>query len=52
LGVGNGTLASAVSAVELVTADGDLRRLARADEPERFDGCVIALGGLGVVVAL
>ncbi len=51
-GNGNGTLASAVSAVELVTADGDLRRITRADEPDRFDGCVIALGGLGVVVAL
>jgi xylitol oxidase len=51
-GVGNGTLASAVSAVELVTADGDLRRLTRTDDPASFDGCVIALGGLGVVVAL
>ena len=51
-GVVNGTLASAVSAVELVTADGELRRLSRAAEPDRFDGCVIALGGLGVVVAL
>ena len=51
-GMGNGTLASAVSAVELVTAEGDLLRLTRADEPDRFDGCVIALGGLGVVVAL
>ena len=51
-GVGNGTLASAVSAVELVTADGDLLRLSRAAEAGRFDGCVIALGGLGVVVAL
>ena len=46
-GVGNGTLASAVSAVELVTADGSLLRLTRADE--RFDGCVVSLGALGVV---
>jgi xylitol oxidase len=48
-GVTNGTLASAVSALELVTADGSLLRLARADDPDRFDGSVIALGALGVV---
>lgn len=48
-GVGNGTLASAVSAVELVTADGSLRRLSRADDGDRFDGSVVALGALGVV---
>ena len=48
-GVTNGTLASAVSALELVTADGSLRRLSRADDPDRFDGSVIALGALGVV---
>jgi xylitol oxidase len=38
-----------VSALELVTADGSLRRLSRADDPERFDGCVVSLGALGVV---
>ena len=48
-GVGNGTLASAVSALELVTADGSLRRISRADDPDRFDGSVVALGALGVV---
>ena len=48
-GVGNGTLASAVSALELVTADGSLQRLCRADDPDRFDGSVVALGALGVV---
>jgi xylitol oxidase len=46
-GVTHGTLASAVSAVELVTADGSLRRLTRADE--HFDGSVVSLGALGVV---
>jgi len=51
-GVHNGTLASAVSALELVTADGSLIRLSRADDPEVFDGAVIALGGLGVVTVL
>ena len=48
-GVTNGTLASAVSALELVTADGSLRRVSRTDDPDRFDGSVVALGALGVV---
>ena len=48
-GVTNGTLASAVSALELVTADGSLQRLSRTDDPDRFDGSVVALGALGVV---
>ena len=51
-GVGNGTLASAVRALELVTADGSLVRLSRAEDPEVFDGAVVALGGLGVVTVL
>jgi xylitol oxidase len=36
-----------VSALELVTADGSLRRVTRQDE--HFDGSVVALGALGVV---
>ena len=51
-GVTNGTIASAVLAVELVSADGDLRRLSRDQEGDRFDGCVVALGALGVVTAV
>ncbi len=51
-GVGNGTLASAVSALEMVTADGALVRLTREGDPGRFDGCVVALGALGVVTTL
>ncbi|MET7476920.1 D-arabinono-1,4-lactone oxidase [Streptomyces sp. NPDC005648] len=49
-GVGNGSLASAVREVELVTADGSTLTLARGDA--RFDGAVTSLGALGVVVAL
>ncbi|MER5452550.1 FAD-binding protein [Streptomyces sp. NPDC002764] len=49
-GVGNGSLASAVRDVELVTADGSTVTLGRGDE--RFDGAVTALGALGVVTAL
>lgn len=51
-GVTNQGLASAVSAVELVTGDGKLRTLSRADDPEDFPGAVVALGSLGVVVRL
>ncbi|GAA0433474.1 alditol oxidase [Acrocarpospora corrugata] len=49
-GVGNGNLSSAVAGLELVTADGDLVRLDRGDE--RFEGAVVGMGALGVVVAL
>ncbi|MGI9822696.1 FAD-binding protein [Agromyces sp. Marseille-Q5079] len=45
-----GSLAAAVAALELVTADGSLRVLRRGD-PD-FDGAVVALGALGVVTAL
>ncbi|HEU5110376.1 MAG TPA: FAD-binding protein [Micromonosporaceae bacterium] len=46
----HGNLATAVSALELVTADGDLVRLARGDEG--FAGAVVGLGALGAVTAL
>ncbi|OIJ63373.1 D-arabinono-1,4-lactone oxidase [Streptomyces mangrovisoli] len=49
-GVGNGSLASAVRAVELVTADGAQMTLARGDDA--FGGAVTSLGALGVVTAL
>lgn len=49
-GDGIGSLASAVRAVTLVTASGDLVSLSRGDDG--FDGAVVALGALGVVVDL
>lgn len=49
-GSGTGCLATAVSALEIVTADGDLVRLRRGD-PD-FAGAVVSLGLLGVVVRL
>jgi xylitol oxidase len=49
-GVGNGALATAVFALELVGADGELRTVRRGD-PD-FPGSVVALGGLGIVTAL
>jgi xylitol oxidase len=47
-----GNLSSFVSAVELVTADGDLITCSRETDPDRFDGTVVALGALGIVTAL
>ncbi len=47
-GVANASLAAAVSALELVCADGSLRRLQRGDD--EFDGAVVGLGSLGLVV--
>jgi xylitol oxidase len=46
----NQVLASAVTAQQLVTADGELMELTRSDKD--FLGCVIGLGGLGVVTEL
>ena len=49
-GDANGNLATAVAALEMVTADGDLVTLDRGKDGDRFRGGVVALGALGVVV--
>ncbi|NYE35435.1 xylitol oxidase [Nocardioides cavernae] len=49
-GDANGSLATAVVAVELVTADGGLVRIARGDRD--FAGAVLSLGALGVVTRI
>ena len=46
-GVANTSLAAAVSALDLVGADGSIHRLRRGDAD--FDGAVVALGTLGLV---
>ncbi|CCH87704.1 putative xylitol oxidase [Modestobacter italicus] len=46
-GVGNGNLATAVAALELVTSAGEVVRAARGDAD--FDGMVVGLGALGAV---
>jgi xylitol oxidase len=51
-GDGNGNLATAVSALEIVTADGDVVALSRERDGERFLGAVVGLGGLGVIARL
>jgi len=45
----NGNLATAVSALELVTATGEVVKLSRQQDGETFRGAVIGLGALGVV---
>ncbi|MGI5214172.1 D-arabinono-1,4-lactone oxidase [Plantactinospora sp. CA-290183] len=44
----NGNLATAVSALELVGADGELRTLTRDADGEEFLGSVVGLGALGI----
>jgi xylitol oxidase len=51
-GEANGNLATAVSALELVTADGDVVTLTRDRDGERFRGAVVGLGALGIVTSL
>ena len=51
-GVTNGNLATIVSAIELVGADGDLATMSRATQGESFNGMVLALGALGVMTSL
>jgi xylitol oxidase len=46
----HGNLATQVAALELVTSEGDVIRLARGDED--FDGAVVGLGALGVVTRI
>jgi len=48
----HGNLATAVSALELVTASGELIYVAREKDAEQFRGAVVGLGGLGVVTKL
>ncbi len=48
-GIHNGNLATAVAALEIVKADGDVIHLSREKDGERFLGAVVGLGALGVV---
>lgn len=50
-GVTNGNLATAVSALEFVTATGEVVTLTRGKDPD-FNGAVVALGALGVVTKM
>ena len=45
----NGNLATAVSALEIVTADAEVVKLSRREDGEAFLGAVVGLGALGVI---
>jgi xylitol oxidase len=47
-----GNLATAISAIELVTGNGEIIVLAREQDREQFEGAVVGLGGHGVVTRL
>jgi xylitol oxidase len=51
-GIKNGNLATAVSALELVTANGDLLTLSRTQNGDSFLGAVVNLGALGVMTKI
>jgi xylitol oxidase len=48
-GIKNGNLATVVSGLELVTADGEMVELSRERDGDRFLGAVVDLGALGAV---
>ncbi len=48
----SGNLATAVSAMEVVTADGETVSFSRDGDPDAFEGAVVGLGALGVVTRL
>lgn len=51
-GDGNGNLATAVSGLEIVRADGEIVRLSRQKDGEEFLGAVVGLGALGIVARI
>ncbi len=48
-GIHNGNLATAVRALEIVTASGDVVQLSREKDGDQFAGAVVGLGSVGVV---
>ena len=51
-GDANGNLATAVSALEFITASGDTVQLLRSRDGETFNGAVVGLGALGVITKI
>ncbi len=51
-GVNNGNLATAVTAIELLLADGSIVNLSKERDGERFNAAVVGLGALGVVTKI
>src|SRR5690606_35807681 len=48
----NGNLAAAVSGLQVVTANGDLVEFSRSRDASEFEGAVVSLGALGVLVSV
>ncbi|MBC8064762.1 MAG: FAD-binding protein [Chlorobia bacterium] len=48
----NGNLATAVSAMQVVIANGETVEFSRAKDPDQFSGAVVHLGGLGIVTQM
>ena len=48
-GVKNGNLSSAVTALEIVKADGSIVHLSKATDAEKLNAAVVGLGALGVI---
>jgi len=48
----NGNLATSVSALEMITASGDIVKLSRKQDGEGFSGTVVGLGALGVITKI
>jgi len=51
-GLANQCLSTAVSAIDIVAASGELIHLSRAADPDTFPGTIVALGALGIVTSL
>jgi xylitol oxidase len=51
-GVGNGNLSTAVTMLEMVMADGSIRRLSKDQHGDQFAAIVVGLGAFGVVTKL
>jgi len=48
-GINNGNLSTAVTALEFVSAAGDIVTLSRKNDPDTFPGAVVSLGALGII---
>lgn len=51
-GINNGNLSTAVSAIEIVNAKGEIIILSKSKDPDKFFGAVVGLGALGIVTKL
>jgi xylitol oxidase len=51
-GMNNGNLATAVSGIEFIDANGDLHHLTKREDGDKFKGAVVSLGSLGVITKL